>query len=327
MGSAPAPTAHKPHAVYSSYLRNGYLDTVIDWIPGMKDMRLRDFPSFIRTTDPNDLMMDFMARETDRCSLASAIIFNTFDALEHYVIEALSSMCPPIYSIGPLHLLVNQLPQSSLKSVGSSLWKEEPECLQWLNSKKSNSVVYVNFGSITVMTREQLIELAWGLANSKKNFLWIIRDDLVVGDSASAILTPAFIDETRERGLISRWCPQEKVLGHPSIGGFLTHCGWNSTIESLSSGVPMVCWPFFADQQINCRYACTEWGVGLEIDNDMKRDEVEKLVRELMDGEKGKKMKKKAMEWKKLAEEAIVSGGSSYLNFDKLVNDVLLSKP
>ncbi|KAA8542371.1 hypothetical protein F0562_023493 [Nyssa sinensis] len=307
-----------------SYLTNGYLDTVIDWIPGMKNVRLRDLPTFVRTTDPNDFMLGFTKGEADGASKASALIFNTFDALECNVLNALSSMFPHVYAIGPLQFQLNSIPDGDFKSTGSNLWSEEPECIQWLNSKEPNSVVYVNFGSIIIMSQQQMIEFAWGLANSNHSFLWIIRYDLVVGDTA--MLPPEFLEQTKDRSHIASWCSQEQVLNHPSIGGFLTHNGWNSTIESICSGVPMVCWPFFADQQTNCRYCCTEWGVGMEIDNDVKRDEVEKLVRELMEGEKGKQMKNKAMEWKKLAEEAAGSNGSSTLNLDKLVTEVLLSK-
>ncbi|CAA2958276.1 7-deoxyloganetin glucosyltransferase-like [Olea europaea subsp. europaea] len=307
----------------SSYLSNGFLDTTVDCIPGLKNIRLREFPTFIRTTDINDPMLNFILGETERTSKASAIIFNTFDKLEAEVLNALSPLCPPIYAIGPVHLFIDQLPENSLKFIRGNLWKEETECLEWLNPKKRNSVVYVNFGSITVLTPQQLVEFAWGLANSKKNFVWIIRSDIVVGDSAN--LPSEFVEETKERGLIASWCPQEQVLNHPSIGVFLTHCGWNSTIESMSCGVPMICWPFFADQFINCRFSCTEWGVGLEIDNNVDRVEVEKIVRELIDGEKGKKMKNKAVEWMKKAKGATEINGSSHLNFDKFV-EVLLSK-
>ncbi|KAL7245633.1 hypothetical protein ACSBR2_000877 [Camellia fascicularis] len=307
-----------------SCMTNGYLDTVIDWIPGMNGIRLKDLPSFLRTTDLSDFMIDFVCGETERARRASAIIFNTFEKLEHNVLEALSFMFPPIYTIGPLHLLINQINDDSLKLIGSNLWKEEPECLEWLDTKGPNSVVYVNFGSITVMTPNQMVEFAWGLANSNQTFLWVIRPDLVTGDLA--VLPPEFIETTKERGLLASWCPQEQVLDHPSVGGFLTHSGWNSTLESISSGVPMVCWPFFAEQQTNCWHCCTKWGIGMEIDNDVKKDEVESLVRELMVGEKGKEMKKKAMEWKRLAQEATESSsGSSFLNLDKLVNQVLLS--
>lgn len=304
-----------------SYLTNGYLETIVDWIPGMKNIRLKDIPTFIRTTDPNELLIDFVIEETTRASEGSAIILNTFDALESEVLLALSAMFPRIYSIGPLQILLNQIPPNLKINLNSNLWKEDAECLTWLDSKKPNSVVYVNFGSVTVMTPDQLAEFAWGLANSEHTFLWIIRPDLVAGESAISDLTD-FQIETKGRGLMVSWCPQEEVLNHPAIGGFLTHNGWNSTIESICGGVPMVCWPFFAEQQTNCRYVCNEWGIGTEIDSDVRREKVEKLVRELM---ANKEMKKKVMEWKKMAGEESV--GLSKLNFDKMVEEVLLSKP
>ncbi|XP_012461207.1 7-deoxyloganetin glucosyltransferase [Gossypium raimondii] len=306
-----------------TYMTNGYLDTIIDWIPGMKNIRIRDLPSFVRTTDPNDIMLNFVATESERSAKASAIIVNTFDELEHDVVKALSSIFPKLYTIGPLHLLLNNIPQSSpLSSIDSNLWKEEPQCLQWLDSKEPKSVVYVNFGSITVMTANQLVEFAWGLANSKQPFFWIIRPYLVMGDSA--ILPPEFIEETKGRSLMASWCPQVSVLNHTAIGGFLTHNGWNSTIESISSGVPMISWPFFAEQQTNCRFACTQWGISMEIDNDVKRDEVEKLLRELMEGVKSVEMREKAMEFKKKAEEAAMLNGPSFVNLENLIKEVLL---
>ena len=138
------------------------------------------------------------------------------------------------------------------------------------------------------------------------------------------ILSSEFVNETIDMRLIESWYSQEQVLNHPSIGGFLTHCGWNSMIESICAGVPMLCWPFDGDQQINCRYACTEWGIGMEIDNNVKREEVEKLINELMVGENGKKMKEKIMKLKKKAEEDCRPGGSSYMNLDKVIKEVLL---
>ncbi|KAG6652028.1 hypothetical protein CIPAW_06G154800 [Carya illinoinensis] len=307
----------------ASDLTSGYLETAIDWIPGMKNMRLRDLPSFIRTTDENDIMVNFLIRETKRTPRASAVILNTFDPFEKDVLVALSSLLPRIYTIGPLLLLTDQIKNDILKSLGSNLWKEQPGCVEWLNTKEPNSVVFVNFGSITVMTPQQLVEFAWGLANSGKPFLWIIRPDLVVGDSA--ILPSEFVTETKDRGMLASWCAQEQILKHPSIAGFLTHSGWNSTLESVCGGVPMISWPFFAEQQTNCRYCCTEWGIGMEIDNNVKRNEVEKQVRELMEGDKGKAMKKKVKEWKTMAEEAAKSGGSSYQNLESLIADVLLT--
>ncbi|XP_027354863.1 7-deoxyloganetin glucosyltransferase-like [Abrus precatorius] len=304
-----------------SYLTNGYLDTKVECIPGQQNFRLKDLPGFIRTTDPNDFLIEFFIEVADRIPRASAVAFNTCDELEGDAVNFLSSMLPSLYTIGPLPSFLNQNQIKHLAFLGSNLWKEDAFCLEWLENKEPRSVVYVNFGSITVMSAEQLLEFAWGLAKSKIPFLWIIRPDLVVG--GSVILSSEFVNETRDRGLIASWCPQEQVLNHPSIGGFLTHCGWNSTTESVCAGVPMLCWPFFADQPTNCRNICKEWDIGMEIDANVKREEVENLVKGLMLGEKGKKMRQKSMELKKKAEENTKPGGFSYMNFDRMIKDVL----
>ncbi|RZC62315.1 hypothetical protein C5167_024102 [Papaver somniferum] len=240
-----------------SCLTNGYLETIVDSIPGFNNIRLMDFPAFVRTTDPNDKMVDYLVGETENATKSSGIILNTFDELENEVVDA-------------------------------------------MRTKEPNSVVYVNFGSIIVMTTQQLVEFAWGLDNSKQNFLWVIRPDLVQGDSA--MLPAEFIEETKEICLFPTWCPQEEVLNHPAVGGFLTHSGWNSTLESISGGVPMICWPFSPNN---------------------KQIVVEELVRELMEGEKVMEMKKKAMEWKRKSEEAVAPGGSSYVNLNKMIYEIL----
>ncbi|CAN4092451.1 unnamed protein product [Withania somnifera] len=308
-----------------SYLTNGYLEMTLDWIPGMKDISLRDLPAFIRTANLDDYMIKYLLQETERSRNASAIVVNTFEPLEKKVLESLQALLPPVYAIGPLHLLVKHVDDKNLENLQSNLWKENPKCLEWLDSKKSNSVVYVNFGSIVVMTRNQLIEFAWGLANSQVEFLWIIRPDIVSGEQAFP--PSGFLEKTKERGMLASWCMQEKVLKHPAIGGFLTHNGWNSTLESIGSGVPMICWPFLAEQPTNCWLCCTKLGIGMDIDNNVKRDEVESLVKELMVGDKGKELKKKTLEWKKLAEEATERPtGSSYMNIDKMIKEILLKR-
>lgn len=304
---------------------NGYLDTVVDWIPGMIPLRLKDFPNFLLTADPNYPFLKMILNENARASKASATIINTFDELESGALTAnrsLTSNIHPLYAIGPFHRLCDKLiPESNnLKWVTSSLWQLDHECLKWLDSKPPNSIIYVNFGSTTELTHSQVSEFAWGLADSKKNFLLVIRPDLVRGEKST--LPPEFWEELGGRGHVAGWCPQEEVLAHPSIGGFLTHCGWNSIMESICSGVPMLCWPFFADQRVNCKYVCDEWGIGMEISNDVKREEVGNLVSELLDGENGKAMKRKAMEWKEKAAQAVSDGGSSHSNFQNLINQL-----
>ncbi|CAJ1964884.1 unnamed protein product [Sphenostylis stenocarpa] len=288
----------------------------------MRNIKLKDIPSFIRVTTLDDIMFDFLGSEARNCLKSSSIIINTFQELDGEALDTLRAKNANIYTIGPLDLLGRHflVKEKGFMSVGSSLWKNDSNCLTWLDKWEPNSVVYVNYGSITVMTNHHLKEFAWGLANSKLPFLWIIRSDVVMDESVA--LAQEFFDEIKDRGYIASWCIQEKVLSHPSVGVFLTHCGWNSTLESIYAGVPMICWPFFAEQQTNSRYVCELWEIGMEINHDVKRDEITKLVIEMIMGEKGMEIRQKSAEWKKKAVRATDIGGSSYNNFQKLMKDV-----
>ena len=300
-----------------SYLTNGYLDTAIDWIPGMEGVRLKDIASFIRTTDRNDVMLNFDGGEAQNARGARGLILNTYDALEQDVLDALRREFPRLYTVGPLPAFTRGA-DADLDASCGNLWKEDARCLRWLDAQKQpGSVVYVNFGSITVVTPAQLAEFAWGLASCGRPFLWVVRPDLISGEKA--VLPEEFVRDTKDRGFLASWCPQELVLSHPSVGLFLTHCGWNSTLESVCAGVPMVCWPFFAEQQTNCRYACAKWGIGMEISDDVEREEVARLVREAMGGEKGKAMRVSALVWKDSARAATAEGGSSSQNLGRLI--------
>ncbi|XP_062219060.1 7-deoxyloganetin glucosyltransferase-like [Phragmites australis] len=309
-------------------LSNGYLEgTVVDSVPGMPaDMRLRDFVSFIRTTDPDDAMLGTVLRHMQCLRIVpSAIILNTLDELEGEVVAALLAILPPIYTVGLLPLLAERVVAGSpLDTLRANLAREDDSCLEWLVSKRPRSVVYVNFGSIAVLTSQQLVEFAWGLANSGYEFLMVIRDVQAKGAGGPTAMLPLeLVEETKERGYITSWCPQREVLRHEAVGAFLTHCGWNSMLESITSGVPMLCWPFGAEQPTNCRFACTEWRVGVEIGGDVKRGEVEMLVREIMGGEKGKEMRQRAAEWKeRAAAAASLPGGSSWVTLERLVREV-----
>ncbi|XP_062194607.1 7-deoxyloganetin glucosyltransferase-like [Phragmites australis] len=311
-----------------SLLTNGYLETtVIDWIPGMPPISLGDISSFIRTTDPNDFGLRFNESEANNCTKAGALILNTFDGLEADVLAALRTEYRHIYTIGPLgsllrHGHLNSAADSESTAIGLSLWKQDANCLAWLDTQEHGSVVYVNFGSHTVLTSEQLAEFAWGLAASGHPFLWSIRDNLVPGGGLAA-LPPTFAAETAGRCRLTTWCPQEQVLRHPAVGCFLTHNGWNSTCESVAAGVPMVCWPGFADQCTNCKYACEVWGVGVRLDAEVRREQVAMHVREAMGSEE---MLASAARWKTEAEAASCPGGSSHENLLGMVR-ALSSSP
>ncbi|KAK8941907.1 UDP-glycosyltransferase 85A2 [Platanthera guangdongensis] len=303
---------------YESYLTNGYLQTRIDWIPGMAGIRLQDIPSFICTTDADDPMLNYDGNEAQNARTARALILNTFDPLEIHVLQALSSIFPNLYPVGPLPLLLSGQFPSEAASICSNLWKEDTTCLQWLDAQETSSVLYVNFGSITVLTASQIREFAWGLKISGFPFLWILRPDLVRnGEVEMAEITGDL--EAGGKGKVARWCVQEEVLAHAAVGAFLTHCGWNSTLESVCGGVPVICWPFFAEQPTNCKYACGEWGIGVEIEGEVKRDKVAVIVREVMGGEKGEEMRKRAAKWREAARKAAEIGGSSSESLEKLI--------
>jgi len=305
----------------------GHLATVVAGARGMCDgVQLRDFPSFIRTTDRGDIMLNFIIHEAGRLSLPDVVMVNTFDDLEATTLDAMGAILPPVHAVGPLLLHERHVipADSPLAGLGSNLWKEQAGLMEWLAGRAPRSVVYVNYGSVTVMTSTQLLEFAWGLAKSGYSFVWNIRPDLVIGDST--VLPPEFAAAVEGRAMLTSWCPQEAVLQHEAVGVFLTHSGWNSTLESLCAGVPMLSWPFFAEQQTNCRYKRTEWGVGMEIGGEVRRDELADIIREAMDGEKGLEMRRRAVEWKQKAVKATLPGGSAEANLNKVINEVLLAK-
>ncbi|EER89441.1 7-deoxyloganetin glucosyltransferase [Sorghum bicolor] len=323
-----------------SDLTNGYLDTPIDWIAGMPAVRLGDISSFVRTLDPQCFALRVEEDEANSCARARGLILNTFEDLESDVLHALRDEFPRVYTIGPLAAAMHRAQQChghgrsaavAPPAPGLSLWEEDSKCMSWLDAQADGSVLYVSFGSLAVLSLEQLAELAWGLAASNRPFLWVVRPGLVVGDRGADALPEDFLAETRGRCFIAEWCAQEQVLRHRAVGGFLTHSGWNSTTESIWSGVPMLCWPGFADQYINCRYACEEWGIGLRLDETLRREQVTARVEELMGGggdtdDRAREMRRRAAEWKAKAEAAATApGGSSYESLDRLVEDLRLA--
>ena len=168
-----------------------------------------------------------MATETTTGS--SGILINTFEALETPELEAirdeLATSGIRAFAIGPLHKL------STIGGAGSLL-EQDRSCVEWLDTQAAGSVLYVSFGSVAPVHRHDFNEVAWGLANSGKPFLWVVRSGLVLG-SEDAELPEGFERAVRARGKVVRWAPQQEVLAHRAVGGFRTHSGWNSTLESI----------------------------------------------------------------------------------------------
>ncbi|GFY86982.1 UDP-Glycosyltransferase superfamily protein [Actinidia rufa] len=183
-----------------------------------------------------------------------------------------------IDSDGPL-LASNRLGKSA-----GYFWLEDSTCLQWLDQQPAHSVIYVAFGSFTVFDRNQFQELALGLELTNRPFLWVARPDITEGTDDP--YPKGFKDRTAKHGRMVGWAPQQMVLSHPSIACFITHCGWNSTVEGISNGTPFLCWPYFADQFFNQSYICDVWKVGLGFNRDesgiIKQAEIKDKVEQLL---------------------------------------------
>ncbi|KAH6777611.1 hypothetical protein C2S51_008923 [Perilla frutescens var. frutescens] len=305
--------------------RGKSMDGLVKGIPGMEGfLRRRDLPSFFRAYDVNDPFLQGLAagmRQTVRVKVA---IFNTFEDLEGPIVSHMLTKFPRIYTIGPIHeQLKSRLIEKSAEAsiIAGNLWAEDRSCIDWLNVQPPRSVIYVSFGSVTVVTREQLLEFWHGLVNSSQRFLWAMRPDSVAGNDGGDRILAELMKGNEENGYMVEWAPQEEVLNHPAVGGFLTHSGWNSTLESIAAGVPMICWPYFGDQMVNSRLVSELWNIGLDIKDTCDRLIIEKAVRELM-VERKDELLKRAYEMGKLAKKAVSRGGSSYSNLDDLIEHV-----
>lgn len=301
------------------------MDERIVNVKGMEGfLRRRDLPSFCRSGLSNTTFQE-VTSITRRTPDAHALILNTFEDLEGPILSHIQKHCPNIYTIGPLHAHLKA--QSISKSTSSnSLLQEDRTCIGWLDQHAPKSVLYVSFGSIATLTRDQLIEFWHGIVNSEKPFLWVIREDLVSSLDDENNVPSELEKGTKERGYLVGWAPQEDVLTHSAVGAFLTHNGWNSTLESIVEGVPMVSWPFFADQQPNSRFVEAVWKLGLDMKDTCDRRIVEKIVKEVMEVRK-EEFEESARRMAKLAKESVSSGGSSYRNLDRLIEDIKMMTP
>ncbi|KAI4314430.1 hypothetical protein L6164_027340 [Bauhinia variegata] len=305
------------------------MDRILGDLDGMENLvRCRDLPSFCRESerDESNGILSTLIFETQQSLRARALILNTFEDLEGPVLSHIRLRFPKVYTLGPLHAHLNsRISKASITTLSkqsstttNTLWEVDRSCMTWLDAQPPKSVLYVSFGSIAWISRQQLLEIWHGLVNSNKRFLWVIRPDMVVGKEADGDTPVELLEGTKERGFMVGWVPQEEVLAHPAVAGFMTHSGWNSTLESIVAGVPMICWPFFADQQINSRFVSHVWKLGMDMKDVCDRKVLEKMINDLM-VDKREEFTKSSDEMANLALKAVREGGSSSSKMDSLV--------
>ncbi|KAG4393389.1 hypothetical protein GLYMA_03G073732v4 [Glycine max] len=298
------------------------MDKVLRSIPGLENLlRECDLPSILKLK-PGSLYIDFYIKETLTMTQASGLIVNTFDQLEASIITKLTTIFPKVYTIGPLHTLTKTQFITNNSSSSLHLRKEDKSCITWLDQQKARSVLYVSFGTLAKVSHEQLVEIWHGLVGSLKPFLWVIRQGLIIGEGGLGHNVPMELElKTKERGLMVNWAPQEEVLAHPSVGGFFTHSGWNSTLECITEGVPMLCWPLIADQTVNSRCVSEQWGIGLDMNGICDRLIVEKMVKNLMENQI-ERLTSSTNEIAEKAHDSVNENGSSFHNIENLIKDI-----
>jgi hypothetical protein len=296
-------------------------------------------PPFKASELPADLRNNAEARTAilgmfDRMPKADGILINSFDSLEARAARALrDGLCvpdratPPVYYIGPL-------------VSGGGGGEKEHECLRWLDAQPDKSVVFLSFGSMGRFSAEQLVEIAVGLEKSGERFLWVVRSppspdstfrDALPEPDLDALLPEGFLERTKGRGFVVKsWAPQVEVLGHRATGAFVTHCGWNSTLEGVTAGLPLLCWPLYAEQRVNKVHIVEEMKLGVQMrgydEEVVQAQEVEEKVRWVMASEGGEALRERVEAAKDAAAQALKEGGSSHSAFVQFLDDLDTSK-
>uniref|UniRef100_A0A0E0ETW6 Glycosyltransferase n=1 Tax=Oryza meridionalis TaxID=40149 RepID=A0A0E0ETW6_9ORYZ len=287
-------------------------------LPGLPvELDAGDVPTFLAAHDTHHpsmralLMNQFVGLDN-----VDHVFVNSFYELEPQEAEHMASAwrAKTVGLTVPSAYLDNRLPDDT--SYGFHLFSPATETKAWLDSRPPCTVAYVSFGSVATPSPAQMAEVAEGLYNTGKPFLWVVR-------ASETSKIPEGFAAKQERGLIVTWCPQLEVLAHPAVGCFVTHCGWNSTTEGLSAGVPMVAVPQWSDQTMNAKYIEDVWRVGVRVRPDgegvVRKEELERCVREVMEGERSKIFMENANGWKEKARNAMCEGGSSDKNIVEFI--------
>ncbi|XP_062030406.1 hydroquinone glucosyltransferase-like [Rosa rugosa] len=296
-------------------------------LPGCVPLHGRDFAEPVQ--DRSNEAYKAMVRIAKMYKSAAGIMVNSFADLEPGAFKASKEQgpglgLPPVYPVGPV------IKTGSVNEMG------ENECLiSWLDGQPKGSVLFVSFGSGGTLTAEQMNELALGLEMSRVRFLWVARSPndkqnatyfgAQGSNDPSTFLPEGFLERTKDVGLVvTSWAPQVQILSHTSTGGFLTHCGWNSTLESIVHGVPLIAWPLYAEQKMNVVLLAEDlkvaWRVEVNEKGIVQCEEISKYARGLIEGDEGRVLKKKMMELKEASQLALSQDGSSTKSLSEVVN-------
>ncbi|KAJ1376400.1 UDP-glycosyltransferase family, conserved site [Sesbania bispinosa] len=265
---------------------------------------------------------------------SQGILVNTFEELESMYVRGYEKVAKKVWCIGPLSLHDKKFGNKA------SMDESESECLNFLNSNKPCSVIYVCFGSMSHLSSSQLKELALGLEASNHPFIWVIGKKDCSDELEKWLKGENFEERNKGRGFIIRgWAPQVQILSHLATGGFLTHCGWNSTLEAVSAGVPMIAWPMFAEQFYNEKLIVQVLKIGVRIGVEavvsqmetekgeevlVKMEDVKKAIEQLMEqGGEGEQRRNRAREMKEMAHKAVEDGGSSTSNCKSFIQHIV----
>ncbi|XP_068658158.1 UDP-glycosyltransferase 87A1-like [Aristolochia californica] len=296
----------------------GREDERVEYIPGISSIRLSDLYSIFRGANLRSSRTgpSILERAIDSASAATKaqyLLFSSCCEFDIHATDTLSSKLPlPVYIVGPC------IPY--MKHCTEAHRGDTDYCI-WLNNQPRQSVLYVSLGSFLSTSASQIEELANGLLASNVRFLWVGRGDVQ--------LLQEMIGGENETGLVVPWCDQLKVLSHTSVGGFLTHCGWNSTMEGVFCGVPMLTFPLFWDQFVNSKMIVEDWGVGMRLktevgDKVVESGEISELVQRFMaaDGEESKEMRRRCGKLQKICKRAVEKDGSTQRNLKAFVMQV-----
>ncbi|XP_061354585.1 gallate 1-beta-glucosyltransferase 84A24-like [Gastrolobium bilobum] len=290
-------------------------------LPCMPPLRYDEIPSFLYPTTPCPFLRRAIIAQFSNLDKSFCILMDAFHELEQDNVDYMSKICPIIKTVGPLFKAPNT---NTLR--GDFLMADD--CIDWLNSKPTSSVVYISFGSVVYLKQDQVDEIAHGLLESGVSFLWVMKPPNKYSGHDPLVLPDGFMEKAGNKGKVVKWSPQEQVLGHPSVVCFVTHCGWNSSMEAITSGMPLVAFPQWGDQVTNAKYLVDVFGVGVrmcrgEAANELiTRDKVKRCLLEAIAGPKAEEMKQNMLRLKAAAEAAVAEGGSSDRNIQAFVDEV-----